>query len=353
MVEDVNWDNCDSDSDTLTVTDGKYSQTACPHSANPDGIRRPWRRRHELHARIVLLGRHPGDHLAALSDARRPLGGAGPPQHSRSLARRHRPMEGSILRFLLPFLAFKPISFQYDCNLERQVLEQLRVMDEENERKAREDAEAREEYRARKEREKREKEEREKEEEEERKKKEEEEREEEEEKKREQEEEDRNEDAGAAEETEDEPTREQKDLDSSPEAEPVAKPASAPRPPPQLQADNLPGGLQALQLTEGLARATPAQVPAGAKINFSEFEAESDPFDSMELKTINEKQELAAVLQTTTTAAPQSHIAQAGSTATAATGASSNYQQHPQLHQPLPYPPQQQVKTFFDHHSLH
>lgn len=37
-----------------------------------------------------------------------------------------------------------------------------------------------------------------------------------------------------------------------------------------------------------------------AKINFSEFEAESDPFESLELKTINDFQALASVLQTST-----------------------------------------------------
>ena len=232
------------------------------------------------------------------------------------------------------------------------MLEQLRLMDEENEKKAREDEEAMEEYRAKKEREKKEKEEQEKEEEEERRKKEEEERKEEE-KKREQQEEDQKEDEGVAEETEDEPTREQTDIDSSPEAEPVTKPASAPRPPPQPQADSLPGGLQGLQLSEGKAKAIPAHVHGGTKINFSEFEAQSDPFDSMELKTINDMQELAAVLQTTTTAASQSHVAPAVSTATVGPGPSSNYQQSSQLHQQLPYPPQQQVKAFFDHHSFH
>ena len=348
MVEYVIWDSYGID--ILTVTDGKYSQKSLPHFANHDGLRRPWRRRDELLARIVVLGRHPGDHIAALSDARRPLGGGGPPQHSRSLARRHRPMEGSILRVFYALSRLdhiKPTSFQYDCNLERQVLEQLRLMDEENEKKAREDEEAMEEYRAKKEREKREKEEKEKQEEEERRKKEEEEREEEERKKREQQEEDRKEDEGAAEETEDESTCEEKDIDSSPEVEPVTKPASAPRPPPQPQADSLPGGLQGLQLSEGQAKANPAHVPGGAKINFSEFEAQSDPFDSMELKTINDMQELAAVLQTTTTAAPQSHVAPA-STATAGPRPSTNYQQHPQQ---LPYPSQQQVEAFFDHHN--
>ena len=235
------------------------------------------------------------------------------------------------------------------------MLEQLRLMDEENERKAREDEEAREEYRERKEREKIEKEEKEREKiekeekeraEEERLKQEEQEREEE--KKRAQEEE-RNEDEGEVEEDEgpkDEQTHEQREVDSSPEGEIVAKPASAPRPPPQPQpADNLSGGLQALQLSDGIAKAIPAPVPGGAQINFSEFEAESDPFDSMELKTINELQELAAVLQTTTTAAPQSGVAPAVSTATAGAGPSSNYQHHSQFHQ-QPYPPTQQVSHF-------
>ena len=251
------------------------------------------------------------------------------------------------------------------------MLEQLRLMDEENERKAREDEEAREEYRERKEREKIEKEEKEREKiekkekerekiereekeraEEERLKKEEQEREEE--KKRAQEEE-RNEDEGEVEEDEepkDEQTHEQREVDSSPEDEIVAKPASAPRPPPQPQADKLSGGLQALQLSDGRAKAIPAPVPGGAQINFSEFEAESDPFDSMELKTINELQELAAVLQTTTTtAAPQSGVAAAVSTATAGAGPSSNYQHHPQFHQ-QPYPLTQQVSHFSAvHHS--
>ena len=169
----------------------------------------------------------------------------------------------------------------------------------------------------------------------------------EEEKKRAQEEE-RNEDEGEVEEDEgpkDEQTHEQREVDSSPEGEIVAKPASAPRPPPQPQADNLSGGLQALQLSDGIAKAIPAPVPGGAQINFSEFEAESDPFDSMELKTINELQELAAVLQTTTTAAPQSGVAPAVSTATAGAGPSSNYQHHSQFHQ-QPYPPTQQVSNF-------
>ena len=233
------------------------------------------------------------------------------------------------------------------------MLEQLRLMDEENEKKAREDEEALEEYRAKKEREKKEKEEKEKKEEEEERRKKEEEELEEEEKKREQQEEDQKEDEGVAEETEDEQTLEQKDIDSSPEAEPVTKPASAPRPPPQPQSDSLPGALQGLQLSEGQAKANPAHIPSGAKINFSEFEAQSDPFDSMELKTINDMQELAAVLQTTTTAASQSHVAPAVSTVSAGPGPSSNYPQNPQLHQQLPYPPQQQVKAFFYHHSLH
>jgi len=40
-------------------------------------------------------------------------------------------------------------------------------------------------------------------------------------------------------------------------------------------------------------------------INFSEFEAESDPFDSLELKTINDMQALASVLQTSTASSHQ------------------------------------------------
>jgi len=246
--------------------------------------------------------------------------------------------------------------WKYDCNLERQVLEQLRLMDEENERKAREDEEAREEYRERKEREKVEKEEKEREKvkkeeqeraEEERLKREEQEREEE--KKRVQEEE-QNKDEGEGEEDEEpkeEQTQEQKEVDSSPEGEPVAKPASAPRAPPQPHADNLSGGLQALQLSNGAAKANPTPGPGGAKINFSEFEAESDPFESMELKTINELQELAAVLQKTTTAAPGSEVAPAVSTATAGAGPSSNFQHH-QFHQ-QPYPPPQQTVHYEAH----
>ena len=246
---------------------------------------------------------------------------------------------------------FNPILFQYDCNLERQVLEQLRLMDEENERKAREDEEAREEYRERKEREKVEKEEKEREKvkkeekeraEEERLKREEQEREEE--KKRVQEEEQNKDEGEEDEEPKEEQTQEQKEVDSSPEGEPVAKPASAPRAPPQPHADNLSGGLQALQLSNGAAKANPTPGPGGAKINFSEFEAESDPFESMELKTINELQELAAVLQKTTTAAPGSEVAPAVSTATAGAGPSSNFQHH-QFHQ-QPYPPPQQVGNF-------
>ena len=216
------------------------------------------------------------------------------------------------------------------------MLEQLRVMDEENERKAREDEEAREEYRERKEREKAEKEE-----------KEEEERrlirEEEEERKNveEREQEAEEGDKEVDEEAKGEQTQEQGELSSSSEGGPVAKPASAPRPaPPQPHSDDLSGGMKALQLSSAAATANAAPNAGGAKINFSEFEAESDPFDSMELKTINELQELAAVLQKTTTAAGhESSVVQSVSTATA--GAPPNFQQH-QFHQ-QPYPPAQQV----------
>ena len=98
--------------------------------------------------------------------------------------------------------------------------------------------------------------------------------------------------------------------------------------------------MKALQLSSPAATANAAPNAGGAKINFSEFEAESDPFDSMELKTINELQELAAVLQKTTTAAGhESSVVQSVSTATA--GAPPNFHQH-QFHQ-QPYPPAQQV----------
>ena len=43
------------------------------------------------------------------------------------------------------------------------------------------------------------------------------------------------------------------------------------------------------------------RVPKPNNINFSEFEAESDPFERAELQTIDDLQELAAVLQTTAT----------------------------------------------------
>ena len=227
------------------------------------------------------------------------------------------------------------------------MLEQLRVMDEENERKAREDEKAREEYRERKVREKAEREE--KEEEERRLKREEQEREEEERKNVEEREQQAEEgDKEVGEEPKGEQAQEQGETDSSPEGReggPVAKPASAPRPPPpQPQSDDLSSGLKALQLSSATANpAVPARAPnagGGAKINFSEFEAESDPFDSMELKTINELQELAAVLQKTTTAAAhEPSVVQSVSTATA--GAPPNFHQH-QFHQ-QPYPPAQQV----------
>ena len=208
------------------------------------------------------------------------------------------------------------------------MLEQLRVMDEENERKAREDEEAKEEYRQRKEREKAEKEE--KEEEERRLKREAQEREEEE-RKNVEEREQESEEGDVDEESKGEQTQEH----------PVAKPASAPHPPPpQPRSDDLSGGMKALQLSSPAATANAAPNAGGAKINFSEFEAESDPFDSMELKTINELQELAAVLQKTTTAAGhESSVVQSVSTATA--GAPPNFHQH-QFHQ-QPYPPAQQV----------
>lgn len=47
--------------------------------------------------------------------------------------------------------------------------------------------------------------------------------------------------------------------------------------------------------------ATAAATKAPININFSEFEAESDPFERAELQTLNDMQELAAVLQTTST----------------------------------------------------
>lgn len=49
-------------------------------------------------------------------------------------------------------------------------------------------------------------------------------------------------------------------------------------------------------------------------INFSEFEAESDPFEKAELQTLNDLQELAAVLQTTVTNFPTSSSASVYST---------------------------------------
>ena len=64
---------------------------------------------------------------------------------------------------------------------------------------------------------------------------------------------------------------------------------------------------QILQQQQPLPRQTTPLQPAinpvrapfqSSNFNYSEFEAESDPFDSMELKTINELQELAAVLNT-------------------------------------------------------
>ena len=54
----------------------------------------------------------------------------------------------------------------------------------------------------------------------------------------------------------------------------------------------------------------PLMPTRGQNINFSEFEAESDPFDSAELKTINEFQELAAVLQTTAAATQATNASQ-------------------------------------------
>lgn len=73
------------------------------------------------------------------------------------------------------------------------------------------------------------------------------------------------------------------------------------------------------------------QVNSGAaasnNFNFSEFEAETDPFDKAELQTINDMQELAAVLQTTS-----------GNTACQQTFVTSNPQQNSTSYNPQQFP---------------
>lgn len=80
-------------------------------------------------------------------------------------------------------------------------------------------------------------------------------------------------------------------------------------------------------------------------MDFSEFEAEKDPFEQAELQTINDMQELAAVLQTTATNSFPT-------TSNPTYSMSSNFpyyqpyyyqQQRPQIPQYFPYNQTQQV----------
>ena len=128
------------------------------------------------------------------------------------------------------------------------------------------------------------------------------------------------------------------------------KPATAPEPIPSTTATTLPS-LSALSLSNGVTRpapppppqfsahlrqpaSTPPQLPprpsrpptSKPNINLSEFEAELNPFDSLALKSIDDKQELAAILQTST------------SSTTTATSTSSWAQFSPPP-PPPPYPP--------------
>ena len=92
-----------------------------------------------------------------------------------------------------------------------------------------------------------------------------------------------------------------------------------------------------------------------SNINFSEFEAESDPFEKAELQTLNDLQELAAVLQTTAPATyPTSTPATFASSSTsssgpppptyemATTGAISRYPYYPVQPNQFQYQPLQQ-----------
>lgn len=89
-------------------------------------------------------------------------------------------------------------------------------------------------------------------------------------------------------------------------------------------------------VTQSTQSATSQQEPQAASsqtsvknplnINFSEFEAESDPFERAELQTINDMQELAAVLQTTAALTyPSSSQSTVYSTANSAAGSGQQF----------------------------
>jgi len=83
---------------------------------------------------------------------------------------------------------------------------------------------------------------------------------------------------------------------SSPSPEKVDKPPSAP---PAASRPQPPAAPQAPLASLNVGAKASLTPQTANKINFSEFEAESDPFDFLELKSISNMQALASVLQTT------------------------------------------------------
>jgi hypothetical protein len=142
---------------------------------------------------------------------------------------------------------------------------------------------------------------------------------------------------------------------SSPDTETEASTASISDPPKLVSSDNI-------------------QKPAAApvNINFSEFEAESDPFERAELETLNDLQELAAVWQTTATSSFPTPTCSSSiaNTSSANAGNVVGYPPtgypyyHMQQCQPIPapyfpnlqqpfLPPQQQPPAQVQHHHHH
>jgi hypothetical protein len=98
-----------------------------------------------------------------------------------------------------------------------------------------------------------------------------------------------------------------------------------------------------------------AKIAAPNPINFSDFEADSDPFNSMELKTINELQELAVVLQRSSIASTTSGKAPTATASPQYTSpAGLSYPQFGLRGAPqgyIPSPPQQQQQQQLYHVS--
>jgi len=82
---------------------------------------------------------------------------------------------------------------------------------------------------------------------------------------------------------------------------------------------------------------TQSNTPRNVVINFSEFEDEADPFADLELKTINDMEELQSISQTVSQQQQQQQRQQ-----------QQQQQQHPQQQQQLQHPPQNQALS-----SLH